>query len=70
MKRPVPILTPVPPPCAPECAERRVGCHAQCRKYLDWKAAHNALMREVRAKERIAYGLSERERASKRWRKK
>ena len=29
------------PPCK-DCADRHAGCHAECEKYLSWKADHIA----------------------------
>lgn len=33
-------------PCK-NCDERRVGCHAVCRKYTAWKVDHEAFMKKV-----------------------
>lgn len=27
-----------PPPCERDCADRCVGCHSKCEKYIEWKA--------------------------------
>lgn len=33
-------------PCK-NCDERRVGCHAVCRKYTAWKVDHEAFIKKV-----------------------
>ena len=27
-------------PCRRNCTDRTVGCHANCERYAEWKAAH------------------------------
>lgn len=34
------------PPCK-DCAERRLNCHSQCSKWLDWKEAENRKNAEI-----------------------
>lgn len=41
-------------PCY-QCEERHIGCHSDCRRYLDWKAENDAARKreqEWRAAER------------------
>lgn len=33
------------------CEDRSITCHSECKKYIDWKAEHDA-RREQQAKER------------------
>lgn len=32
-----------PPPCERDCADRCVGCHSKCERYIDWKAKEDRL---------------------------
>lgn len=50
------------PPCDRDCPNRSARCHAQCEKYLTWKAKTDKLRDEVIRQKGIEIGLSEVER--------
>lgn len=46
------------PVCVRDCPQRRVGCHATCGKYIEWKQEHDAVMEKMR-QEAIYDGYSD-----------
>lgn len=47
------------PPCCEGCQERRVGCHAQCARYLDAKKQHEERKRQIeREQQRVVDAVS------------
>ena len=28
-------------PCIRDCPDRKIGCHSNCQKYIEWKNAYN-----------------------------
>ena len=53
-------------PCV-RCDERRVGCHAECERYLSWSAEHRAARETEYKKQIVKHYKNERSMRLRRW---
>ena len=58
MKKPGISITPVTPPCMPDCPDRAVGCHGTCERYRAFRGQVDEINARRLREEKIRWALS------------
>lgn len=51
-------------PCR-DCSKHEAGCHAKCKKYLDWRIEHDKMLKQSHKERKAAYYVTPKSRKRK-----